>query len=1048
MEENIMKFKHILAVLLFVSATVSVWAQARTITLDATTNGTSYQYSAMAPLSFTDDNAGPGTSYTLGNDFHVSISSDSCNNPYRLCLYLEELDIADLDTLFIYDGPTTSSRLLYKLNNSTNSRMLNRGLFVSSTNASQTLTIRFKTSAASTTGHRGFSLRAACAIPCEIVEPLIDSVYYRTVNGQVVDTMVWKKVYTYDTIQMTRGGETFDTVVKSDSIWGFNLCKGMGIIFNGHGVFTNDYGYYTPTDDNTEFHWTFGNGDSLFAVGAHTVPYEKYNSTDCYDVQLTVTDVQGCSSTTYAQVRVRLAINPIKTIYSLPSICNNDSLLINVGYDGDNAQLTLQKISFVKRESKSYDVLRFCPDGKACPVPCFEAKVTFNEFPNGRKVQSAADICSVCANMEHEYLGDCRLSLICPTGQTAVLQWGTKGQDPGVPEDAPTGSYGGGGTYLGYPYGLENHHTYDGSPTCDSIGNYYGIGLEYCFSRNYEYTLVDGTMADVPVFNTVVPSYIGNGSADYKIPATDPRSTIVFAPIPAPFNQAGQDAGQHSSSNIKLPSNHENRTGYYTPYSDFHELIGCPLNGDWQFQVCDQFASDNGWIFGWSMDICNVSSGTGCEYQVGIDSVTWGPDPAESDYELGHYRGLVVNAIDSVSGYISSPDTAGRFRVILTVHDEFGCDWDTNTSIRTVWVPEPNLGNDTVLCDVQTTVLDASDRHAATENYTYVWEPTGESTATIATPQNPGNDIIYTVEVTNTINTGMTCFNRDSITVSNSPQPIPNFDPGVYPLEGCEPFTINITNTSQHGDHYLWDFGDGVTSTEENPSHTYAAGVYDFKYYIYSDGGCADSLLYTQLIAVYPSPSANFSWDPVYPTVLQPTVQFENRTNPLSEDYKYFWEIQYDKDAPYSVHTLTDMNPSFTWNTTGEDISGTYSVRLIARSDNLPPSGNIVQCADTAEAAILLVNDFLQFPNVVTPNGDGINDKFVIKNLVEGLAYPINQLDIYNRWGSRVFHKENISNEDDFWDPANAPAGTYFYKFTAHGYNGNIDHNGTIEVIK
>ena len=123
-------------------------------------------------------------------------------------------------------------------------------------------------------------------------------------------------------------------------------------------------------------------------------------------------------------------------------------------------------------------------------------------------------------------------------------------------------------------------------------------------------------------------------------------------------------------------------------------------------------------------------------------------------------------------------------------------------------------------------------------------------------------------------------------------------------------------------------------------------------------------------------------------------------------------------------------------------------MRLISRTDNLAPSGNVVYCRDTAENTILLVNDFLQFPNVVSPNGDGINDRFVIQNLVEGNGYPINTLDIYNKWGVRVFHKDNIASDEDFWDPKDMPTGTYFYRFSARGYNGNIEHNGAIEVVR
>ena len=99
---------------------------------------------------------------------------------------------------------------------------------------------------------------------------------------------------------------------------------------------------------------------------------------------------------------------------------------------------------------------------------------------------------------------------------------------------------------------------------------------------------------------------------------------------------------------------------------------------------------------------------------------------------------------------------------------------------------------------------------------------------------------------------------------------------------------------------------------------------------------------------------------------------------------------------------------------------------------------------------IIIINDMLRFPSVITPNGDGINDVFIIANLVEGMAFPINTLDIYDKWGSRVFHASNISQHDQFWDPSrnNIPAGTYFYRFSGKGYQGNIEHNGVVEVVK
>ena len=92
----------------------------------------------------------------------------------------------------------------------------------------------------------------------------------------------------------------------------------------------------------------------------------------------------------------------------------------------------------------------------------------------------------------------------------------------------------------------------------------------------------------------------------------------------------------------------------------------------------------------------------------------------------------------------------------------------------------------------------------------------------------------------------------------------------------------------------------------------------------------------------------------------------------------------------------------------------------------------------------------LSFPNVVTPNGDGINDRFVIGGLVENHCFPYNSLVIADRTGRIVYSAENISRTDQFWDPAarRIPAGTYFYRFVGRGIHHATQHQGCIEVLK
>ena len=60
----------------------------------------------------------------------------------------------------------------------------------------------------------------------------------------------------------------------------------------------------------------------------------------------------------------------------------------------------------------------------------------------------------------------------------------------------------------------------------------------------------------------------------------------------------------------------------------------------------------------------------------------------------------------------------------------------------------------------------------------------------------------------------------------------------VTPPAGCHPYTAHLHNTGR-GDHFLWDFGDGDTSTQRNPVHTFAApGDYHVRLIAYNNDGC------------------------------------------------------------------------------------------------------------------------------------------------------------------------------------------------------------------
>lgn len=88
-------------------------------------------------------------------------------------------------------------------------------------------------------------------------------------------------------------------------------------------------------------------------------------------------------------------------------------------------------------------------------------------------------------------------------------------------------------------------------------------------------------------------------------------------------------------------------------------------------------------------------------------------------------------------------------------------------------------------------------------------------------------------------------------------------------------------------------------------------------------------------------------------------------------------------------------------------------------------------CENSISTITFVVGDgaACQVPSIFTPNGDGINDFFIVPCLLDIDTYPLSQVIIFNQWGDEVFRSgvPYESNWDGTYDGADLPAGTYFY---------------------
>jgi gliding motility-associated-like protein len=101
---------------------------------------------------------------------------------------------------------------------------------------------------------------------------------------------------------------------------------------------------------------------------------------------------------------------------------------------------------------------------------------------------------------------------------------------------------------------------------------------------------------------------------------------------------------------------------------------------------------------------------------------------------------------------------------------------------------------------------------------------------------------------------------------------------------------------------------------------------------------------------------------------------------------------------------------------------------VLTMTDSVPPCTRT-----TSDNVTVFVEDCtIEVFNIFTPNGDTKNDFFFIKNLP-----PNSALQIFNRWGGRVYESSNYNNQ---WDGGDVPDGTYYYilvlsgKETFHGF--------------
>ncbi len=713
-----------------------------------------------------------------------------------------------------------------------------------------------------------------------------------------------------------------------------------------------------------------------------------------WDYTLYAVDTMACFPNTMFKGRIRVSDNPIVGAPSLPDACSGGTYDVYVGNDPQATVLVSSVGASIIGTITHADTV-FLPDGNDV---CYFSDILFDIFDPGQTLTNINHLLGVKMSLEHSYLGDLSIRLTCPSGQVALL----KQQFAYVPP-MPTGgivsnacSAQGGVTNLGC------------APDPGSANACYtvpGIGWDYEFRPGA--TGCFGTGG-----GTVGYNYNDQCGGNWDGPSLLPSIPNAFTNTPT-------------------------TPVFYGSYQDLSALLGCPLNGNWRVTICDHWGADNGYIFNWSLSLDQSIIPGGWDYNVDIDTVIW--------------HGADIVPTGKTSAYINLT-TAGINNYTLTIVDEYGCEYDTTFTIEVVQSPIPNIndGLDTArICTGEIMILNANYQDPEAE----YWWNTGATTDEIMTLVEG----LYYVEVTATTVAGnLICTGNDSIYVSINPHPIPDFD--VNKKESCAPLDLQFTNLTTPLDiplTYIWRIynvaGQEVfTSDQINPNFfVEEPGSYSVQLIVSTENGCVDSVMRWNFFEVHPQPIAEFSFNPEI-SLLSETggvINFTNYCDSIifANNPNATWYWDYADGTRESVL----WNPVHTYATWGD-----YDVEF-----NITTAFG---CKSSIKHTVVIEED-LQFPNIITPNGDGFNDVFAVKNLNIDInpedpdQYRANSLQIYDRWGKKVYDEENydtyMKDEQIYvgskvFDAHKLQDGQYYFSFNYKGKVKSVKYSGSLLIIR
>ncbi|MCW3076184.1 MAG: hypothetical protein JWO32_793 [Bacteroidetes bacterium] len=255
---------------------------------------------------------------------------------------------------------------------------------------------------------------------------------------------------------------------------------------------------------------------------------------------------------------------------------------------------------------------------------------------------------------------------------------------------------------------------------------------------------------------------------------------------------------------------------------------------------------------------------------------------------------------------------------------------------------------------------------------------------------NYSSNGVYLVKLE--VQTQYGCIDVKSKSVYVNPRPIALFS--ARNPRGCPELCVAFTNSSSISTGSItttqWIFGDGsYPSYAQNPTHCYGSGNYNVTLKVVSDSGCIGTLNQPDFVTVYPNPVAGFKVTPEDIDEMDPSITvLSEATGASTTNY-------------YISDGSSFGTPNFNYTLKNVDKTKPIIFQVVTTQYG---------CSDTAHKVLTVKPTYVIYiPNTFTPNGDGVNDGFAAK----GVGIAQFNLQIYDRWGHKLFEANSINDE---WD--------------------------------